>query len=156
MGTRPAGGARAAAVRTAQAVAARRIQQLKDQEERLSGVLADYFEAKAHGEKIRNEAQERAARLTQAAEQRAEKLKHDAQVASEKVTEQAERDAADYDAQVAAAVRQLLELGETKASIAEMTGLSQAVVRAMAREHADHPAGQAHNQNTRTAAGKSA
>lgn len=143
-------------MRTAQAVAARRIQQLKDQEQRLSEVLTDYFEAKAHGEKIRNEAQERAARLTQAAEQRAEKLRADAQAASEQVTEQAELDAADHDAQVAVAVRRLLELGETKASIAEMTGLSQAVVRAMAREHADHPAGQEHHQGTNATARKSA
>jgi len=121
-------------VRAAQAVAARRIQQLKDHGQHLGEVLADYFEAKNHGEKIRTEAKDRAAHLLEAAELKAEKLKYDAQAAGKRVTDQAEKDAADYDAQVGAAVRRLLDLGETKTSISEMTGLSQAVVRAMARE----------------------
>jgi cell division septum initiation protein DivIVA len=134
MGTKSASTARAAAVRTAQAMAARRIQELKEREEQLAEILADYFEAKAHGEKVRADAKERAARLHQAAEQKAEKLIQEAQAAGEQLTTQAEKDAADYDAQIGAAVRRLLELGEPRTSVAEMTGLSQAVVRAMERE----------------------
>jgi cell division septum initiation protein DivIVA len=138
MSTRAAGGTRAAAVRAAHEVTARRAEAVHEREREITGLLTDYFEAKARSEKIRTAAQAHAGRLIESAEHKADKLTADAHAASEQLTEQAEKDAADFDAQVGIAVRRLLELGETKASVAEMTGLSQAVVRAVAREHGDH------------------
>jgi methylmalonyl-CoA mutase N-terminal domain/subunit len=141
MGTRPAGSTRGAAVRAAHEVAARRAKAVHEREQEITGVLTDYFEAKARSEKIRTVAQAQAGRLIESAEHKAHKLTADAHAASRQLTEQAEKDAADFDAQVGTAVRRLLDLGESKASVAEMTGLSQAVVRAVAREHGDyHPA----------------
>lgn len=135
MGTRPAGGTRAAAVRAAQAATAPRIKALEEHERLLGDVLADYFEAKAHAEKIRADAKDRVAHLIRAAEAKAEKLAHDAQMAGERLIEQAEKEACTYDTEVGAAVRRLLELGEPKASIAEMTGLQRNVVGAMERQN---------------------
>lgn len=140
MSTKAAGTSRATAARAAHRVAERRAKTLAEHEQELTGVLTDYFEAKSRGEQIRTGAQEQAGRLLAAAETKAHKLTADAHLAGSRLTEQAEKDAAESDAQVAQAVRRLLALGETKPSIAEMTGLTPAVVRAMAREHADHPA----------------
>lgn len=140
MSTKAAGTSRAAAARAAHRVAERRAKTLAGHEQELTGVLTDYFEAKSRGEKIRTGAQEQAGRLLATAETKAQKITADAHLAGGRLTDQAEKDAAESDAQVAQAVRRLLALGATKPAIAEMTGLTPAVVRAMAREHADHPA----------------
>ena len=140
MSTKAVGTSRAAAARAAHRVAERRAKTLAEHEQELTGVLTDYFEAKSRGEQIRTGAQEQAGRLLAAAETKAQEITADAHLAGNELTEQAEKDAAEADAQVAQAVRRMLALGETKPAIAEMTGLTPAVVRAMAREHADHPA----------------
>ena len=129
------GGSRAAAVRAAHSVVAERIEALKAREVELGDVLADYFEAKAGGEEIRAHATDRAERLAQSAKQKAEKLLQEAHVAGEELVVEAEKDASRFDAQVGDAVRRLLELGESRAGVAEITGLSPRVVRAIEREH---------------------
>lgn len=135
MGTRTAGTGHATAVRRARQVAAHRAELLREHEELVASTLVEYFEAKDRADQIREAARSRAARLVLAAEQKAKKLAEQAAKAGQELTEQAEKDAADDDAQVGQAVRHLRELGESVASVAEMTSLSQAVVRAVEREH---------------------
>ena len=135
MGTTATGTAHIEAKRRAHQVAERRAKVLREHEEDVTTALVGYFEAKARADKIRSDAQSRAARRIQAAEEKAALLLAQAREASQQLTAQAEQDAADADAQVGKAVRQLSGLGESTASIAEMTGLSQAVVRAIEREH---------------------
>jgi hypothetical protein len=135
MGSNTAGAGHAAAVRRAHQVAAGRIEALREHEAAITATLIGYFEAKTRADKIRADAQARTARLIQAAEEKAARCTEQAHEAGRLVTEQAEKDAADYDTQVGRAVRRLRELGETNAAVASMTGLSQAVVRAVEREH---------------------
>jgi hypothetical protein len=124
-----------AAVRRAHQVAASRVEALREHEKAITGTLVSYFEAKDRADKIRADAQARAARMVQGAEEKAARLTEQAREAGQHLAEQAEKDAADHDAQVGRAVRCLRELGESTASVASMTGLSQAVVRAVEREH---------------------
>lgn len=124
-----------AAARRAHQAAAGRIEALREQEAAITATLVGYFEAKDRADKIRADAQARAARLLQGAEEKASRLTEQARAAGQELTQQAEKDAADHDAQVGQAIRRLRELGETTASVASMTDLSQAVVRAVEREH---------------------
>jgi cell division septum initiation protein DivIVA len=135
MGSNTAGAGHAAAVRRAHQVAAGRIEALREHEAAITATLIGYFEAKARADKIRADAQARTARLIQAADEKAARCTEQAHEAGRLVTEQAEKDAADYDTKVGQAVRRLRDLGETNAAVASMTGLSQAVVRAVEREH---------------------
>lgn len=135
MGMTTPGTTHTEAKRRAHQIAERRAKVLREHEEDVTAALVGYFEAKARADKIRSDAQSRAARRIQAAEEKAALLLAQAREASQQSTAQAEQDAADADAQVGKAVRQLSGLGESTASIAEMTGLSQAVVRAIEREH---------------------
>jgi hypothetical protein len=135
MGSNTAGTGHTAAVRRAHQAAAGRIEALREREAAITTTLVGYFEAKDRADKIRADAQTRAARLLQAAEEKAARLTEQARAAGQDLTEQAEKDAADHDAQVGQAIRRLRELGETTASVASMTNLSQAVVRAVEREH---------------------
>jgi hypothetical protein len=133
--SRSASTGHAAAVRRARQVEARRAEALREHEQAVTATLVSYFEAKDRADKIRADAQARAARLLQAAHEKAAHLAEQAREAGAQVIERAEKDASDDDAQVGAAIRHLRELGEPAASIAQMTGLSQAVVRAVEREH---------------------
>ena len=135
MGSSSASTGHAAAVRRARQVEARRAEALREHEQVVTATLVSYFEAKDRADKIRADAQARAARLLQTAQEKAARLAEQAREAGARVVEDAEKDASDDDAQVGTAIRHLRELGEPAASIAEMTGLSQAVVRAVELEH---------------------
>jgi F0F1-type ATP synthase membrane subunit b/b' len=129
------GAGRGTAVRRAHQVAARRAEALREHEQAVTATLVEFFEAKDRADKVRTDAQNRAARLLQAAEEKALKLAEQARAAGQQVIENAEKDASNDDARVGTAIRHLRELGEPASSVAEMTGLSQAVVRAVEREH---------------------
>jgi methyl-accepting chemotaxis protein len=133
--SRTSGAGHAEAVRRAKQVAARRAEVLREREEKVTATLVAFFDAKARADKIRSDAADRAARLLQAGEEKAARLIEQARTAGQEVIEQAEKNAAGDDAQVGETIRQLRELGESAASICSMTGLSQAVVRAVEREH---------------------
>jgi hypothetical protein len=122
-------------VRRAHQVAARRAEALREHERAVTATLVEFYEAKDRADKIRADAQARAARLLQAAEEKALRLAEQAREAGQQVIEQAEKDAADDDARIGTAIRHLRELGEPASSVADMTGLSPAVVRAVEREH---------------------
>jgi uncharacterized protein YhaN len=130
------GAGHAAAVRRARQVAERRAEALREHEKAVAATLVEFFEAKDRADKIRADAQARAARLLQTAEEKAARLAEQAREAGQQVIENAEKDACDDDTQVGTAIRHLRRLGESPASISSMTGLTQAVVRAVEREHA--------------------
>jgi hypothetical protein len=130
-----AGTGHAAAVRRARQIAARRAEAVREHEEAVTATLVEFFEAKDRADKVRADAQARAARLLQAAEEKALKLAEQAREAGQQAIEQAEKDASNDDAQVGTAIRHLRELGESATSICSMTGLSTQVVRAVEREH---------------------
>jgi hypothetical protein len=135
MGSSSTSTGHAAAVRRARRVEAHRAEVLREHEQEVTATLVSYFEAKDRADKIRAAAQARAARLLQTAHEKTARLTEQAREAGAQVIERAEKDASDDDAQVGTAIRHLRELGEPAASIAQMTGLSQAVVRAVEREH---------------------
>lgn len=127
--------ARPSPARRAHQVAARRAEAHREHEDAVTKTLVEFFEAKDRADKIRADAQDRAARLLQAADEKAARLAEQARAAGQQVIENAEKDASDDDTRVGTAIRHLRSLGETAASISSMTGLSQAVVRAVEREH---------------------
>ena len=135
MGSSVAGTGHAAAVRRARQVEARRAETRREHEQAVTATLVEFFEAKDRADKIRADAQVRAARLLQAAHEKAVRLAEQAREAGQEVIERAEKDASTDDAQVGTAIRHLRDLGEPASAVAEMTGLSQAVVRAVEREH---------------------
>ena len=135
MGSKTAGTGHTAAVRRAHQAAAGRIEALREHEAAITETLVRYFEAKDHADRIRADAQVRAARLLQVAEEKAARVIEQVREAGQELTGEAEKHAATDDAQVGQAIRRLRELGETTASVASMTGLSPAVVRAVEREH---------------------
>lgn len=135
MGNRTPVGGRGTAVRRAHQVAERRAEALREHEKAVTATLVEFFEAKDRADKIRADAQARAARLLHAAEEKALRLAEQAREAGQQVIENAEKDACDDDTRVGTAIRHLRELGEPASAVAEMTGLSQAVVRAVEREH---------------------
>jgi hypothetical protein len=129
--TRAQGAAsRTAAVRAAQQAAAARLAALHQHEESLEQLLADFYQARAQSQEIRADAEVRASRLRETAEAKAARLRHDAETAVAELTKNAEQDAASYDEQATDAVRAMLQLGETRTAIAEITGLSTAAIRA--------------------------
>jgi hypothetical protein len=135
MSSSVAGTGHAAAVRRARQVEARRAETLREHEQAVTATLVGFFEAKDRADRIRADAQARAARLLQAALEKAARLAEQAREAGQQVIERAEKDASNDDAQVVRAIRHLRELGEPASAVAEMTGLSHAVVRAVEREH---------------------
>ena len=135
MGSSVAGAGHASAVRRARQVEARRAETRREHEQAVTATLVEFFEAKDRADKIRADAQVRAARLLQAAHEKAARLAEQAREAGQEVIERAEKDASTDDAQVGTAIRHLRDLGEPASAVAEMTGLSQAVVRAVEREH---------------------
>ena len=152
MASSGAGTGRASAVRRAHQVAERRAEAQREHEQAVTATLVEFFEAKDRADKIRTDAQARAARLLHTAEEKALRLAEQAREAGQQVIENAEKDACDDDTQVGAAIRHLRELGESPASISTMTGLTQAVVRAVEREHAPprEPGPQPEHQNAAT------
>lgn len=135
MGSTITSTARAEAKRRAHQVAERRARAHHEHEQDVTAVLVGYFEANSRADKIRADAQARAAHRMQVAEQRAELLLAQARETGQALIDQAEKDASDDDALVGEAIRRLRELGESVASVAEMTELTQPVVRAVEREY---------------------
>jgi hypothetical protein len=118
-------------VQAAQQAAAGRLAALHQHEERLEQLLADFYQARARGQQIRAQAEARVARLHQVAEAKAARLRQDAERAAAELAGQAEKDAALYDQAAEDALRGMLHLGETRAVLAEMTGLSTAAIRSV-------------------------
>lgn len=140
MGSKPAGSStHAAAIRRAHQIADRRAAARQPHEDAVTATLVEYFEAKERADKIRSDAQSRAARGIQVAEKKAALLLDKARDSGQELIEQAEKEAAEDDAQVGQAIRHLRELGEPVPTIAEMTGLSRDFVRAVEREHLPSP-----------------
>jgi hypothetical protein len=108
---------RAAAVRAAQDAKARRDAERLRREQMVDGALADFYEATA----------------------KAEALREQARVRAEQLVEQAELAAAEPERAARAAVLRLHGLGETREQIADLTGLRLVEVRAMLAESAAEP-----------------
>lgn len=103
---------RAAAVRTAQEAKARRDAERRRREQDVESALADFYEATA----------------------RAEALREQARLRAERMIEQAELAAAEPERAGHAAVVRLSELGESREQIADLTGLRLVEVRALLAE----------------------
>jgi hypothetical protein len=106
---------RAAAVRAARDAKAARDKERQLREARIESALADFYEASGLAGQIRAQAQARA----------------------DKILADAEEDAAAADRDARQAIRGLREIGQTNAEIADLCGVSVAVVRAMANEPDD-------------------
>jgi hypothetical protein len=117
MGT-TSGSGRAAALRKAELAAARRAVAFREREKRVREMLTDYFHSADRAEKVRADAEAKAARIRRDA---------DAKIA--RVREQAEAATAGLEEQARAALRRMLEAGESREAVAEATGLSLAQVR---------------------------
>ena len=121
--TRPSGAAsRAAAVRTADDLMAHRAAQLREHERELHRLVTDYHHAAAQAAMIRADAEARAAKITA-----------DAQARIAALNEHAQTQAAAFEDAARAAVHAILQSGEPRESVARLTGLSRAQVRAAQR-----------------------
>ena len=101
---------------------ARRAAEIREHEDALRGVLAEYFAAQGGAETVRVDAEAAAARVRRDA---------DARIAQ--AAERAGREAAGFEQRASVAVRRMLELGEGARAVAAATGLTVAQVRAARR-----------------------
>lgn len=113
---------RTAAQRKADALVARRAARFAQRERGLRDLIADYHHAADQAAKVRSAAEARAARILADAEARAADVR-----------DRAEKDAAGFEQTAHAAVRAMVEFGESRDAIAELTGLSAAQVRQLHR-----------------------
>jgi len=97
---------------------ARRAEQFAHRERELHSLIAEYHHATDQATKIRSDAQSQAARILA-----------DAEAKAADVRERADKDAAGFEQSAHAAVRAMLEFGETRQAVAELTGISAAQVR---------------------------
>jgi hypothetical protein len=111
---------RAAAQRTADELLARRAAQLREREQELRRLVTDYHHATAQAAKIHENANTHAAKITA-----------DAQARTAAVHERADKEASTFEDEARTALRAILDLGETRESVADLTGLSTAQVRAV-------------------------
>jgi hypothetical protein len=116
---------RAAAERTADALLSRRAEHFEQRERELRGLVADFHHAAQQAAKVRSDLEARARRVLADAEAKAGALR-----------ERAENEAAEFDAKAHAAVRAMLDFGESRQAVAELTGLSAAKVRQLQRDPA--------------------
>lgn len=110
------------ALRKADEVIARRAAQIRQRENTLRDALAEYFRARDSADGVRADAEKAAARLRRDADDRIVQVR-----------ERAERQAAGFEQQAQAAVRRMLDLGESRQAIAQAAGLTPAQVRAAQR-----------------------
>lgn len=108
---------RAAAEREADVLLSRRAERFEQRERELRGLIADFHQAT-----------DRAARIRSGAEAKASALR-----------ERAQKEASEFDAAAHAAVRAMVEFGESKQSIEELTGLPAAEVRRLAKRGSAPP-----------------
>lgn len=97
---------------------ARRAAQIRQRENTLRDALTDYFHARDSADGVRADAEKATARL-----------RGDADTRIAQVQERAEQQAAGFEQQAHAAVRRMLELGESRQAIAQAAGLTVAQVR---------------------------
>lgn len=122
--TRPSGAAsRAAAARTADDLLAQRAARFHEREQQVRRLLTDYHHATAQAQKIHHDAQARAAKITA-----------DTQARIAALHQHADKQASTFQDAAHSAVRALLQLGEPRATVASLTHLTTAQVRAI--EHA--------------------
>lgn len=107
------------ALRKADAVLAQRAAAIREHEDALRDVLAGYFRARDGADTVRAKA-----------EAAAQRVRRDAEARITLVRERAERDAAGFEEQARAAVRRMLELGESVRAIAVAIGVPVVRVRA--------------------------
>jgi hypothetical protein len=125
--TRPSGAAsRTAAARTSDDLLAQRAAQFHQREQELRHLLIDYHHAIAQAQKIHQDAQARAAKITTAAQARITALH-----------ERADKQASIFEEAAHTAVRAILQFGEPRTAVASLTGLTTTQVRAV--EHAAPP-----------------
>jgi hypothetical protein len=115
---------RAAAARTADDLLAQRAARFHEREQELRRLLTDYHHATTQATKIHHDAQARAAKITA-----------DAQTRIATLRERADKEASVFQDAAHAAVRALLQFGEPRATVASLTQLTAAQVRAI--EHVE-------------------
>jgi hypothetical protein len=104
---------------------AKRAEEFAAREKALEQLVTVFHAADEKAAKVRADAQGKASKLLSAAEEKAQRLR-----------EKAEVEAAGFDAQAAAAVREILGAGETPESTARLTGWTVARVRQAQRAKA--------------------
>jgi cell division septum initiation protein DivIVA len=112
---------RNAARRAAEAVA-QRADEFARREKQLLAMVTNFHAATEHAEKIRADAEAKAARLLKDAEAKAQALR-----------DKANADAASADEEAAEAVRRMLEFGESRESITTLTSWPAARIREIQR-----------------------
>jgi hypothetical protein len=118
------------ALRRADAVIARRAVEIREHEDVLRDLLAEYFRARESADAARADGEAAVARL-----------RRDVEARIARVQEQAGREADGFEQEANAAVRRMLELGESRHAVADATGMSLAQVRE-AQRRAPTPADQ--------------
>jgi F0F1-type ATP synthase membrane subunit b/b' len=104
------------ALRKADAVIARRAAEIRQHENTLRDVIAQYFRAQDQADAVRADTEATIARL-----------RRDADVRIAQARERGDREAAGFEQQAHAAVRRMLELGESRHAIEQATGLRPAI-----------------------------
>lgn len=98
---------------------ARRAAAIREHEDTLRAVLADYFRARDRADAVRADAESAIARI-----------RRDAEARIGQVRERAEREVDGFEQQARTAVLRMLELGESRRAVADATGMSPAQVSA--------------------------
>lgn len=101
---------------------AERAEEIARRESELREVVTEFHAAIERAEKVRADAGAKAARLLADAEGKAAALRA-----------QADKDAADHDGQAAAAVRRMLDLGESREAVVALTEWPSARIREIQR-----------------------
>jgi cell division septum initiation protein DivIVA len=112
------------AARRAAEVVARRAEEFAQREKQLLAIVTDFHAATERAEKVRAGAETKAARILGDAEAKAQALR-----------EKANADAAGAEEQAEAAVRRMLEFGESRESITALTSWPAARIREIQRAH---------------------
>lgn len=119
------GPGRAAALRSAEAALARRAKAFKEREAGLRSTLLEYYHMRDRAERARDDGRAKAERIRKEA---------DARIAA--ILEQAQTTAEGFDRQADSVVARLLAAGESRAQVADLTGLSASQVRDTQRTEA--------------------
>lgn len=124
---------RTAAARTTDDLLAQRAARFREREQELRRLLTDYHHATAQADKIHHDAQERAAKITA-----------DAQARIATLREGADKAASVFQNAAHTALRAILQLGEPRSTVASLTQLTIAQVRAIEHD-APPPAATRHH-----------
>ena len=113
---------RADAARTADDLLARRAAQFREREKELHRLVTDYHHAAAQARKIHTDAQTHATKITTDAEARIAVLR-----------ERADKNASVFEDAAHAAVRAIVQFGETRPMVASLTRLTATQIRVIER-----------------------